>query len=62
MSNIYIQEPPTNGKVLLKTSVGELEVELWSKEAPKVREKFKKNQIFISNFLDLSEFHAIVFG
>lgn len=37
MSSIYIQEPPTNGKVLLKTSVGELEVELWSKEAPKVK-------------------------
>ena len=36
MSNIYIQEPPTNGKVLLKTTVGEIEVELWSKEAPKV--------------------------
>jgi peptidyl-prolyl cis-trans isomerase SDCCAG10 len=29
MSNIYIQEPPTNGKVLLKTTVGEIEIELW---------------------------------
>ncbi|KAI8491566.1 Peptidyl-prolyl isomerase cwc27 [Branchiostoma belcheri] len=34
MSNIYIQEPPTKGKVLLKTSVGDIDLELWSKEAP----------------------------
>ena len=29
MSNIYIQEPPTKGKIILKTSVGEIEIELW---------------------------------
>jgi len=34
MSNIYIKEPPTNGKVLLHTSMGDIDVELWSKEAP----------------------------
>ena len=34
MSNIYIKEPPTNGKVLLHTSMGDVDVELWSKEAP----------------------------
>ena len=28
MSNIYVQEPPTEGKVLLETSVGDIEVEL----------------------------------
>lgn len=35
MSNIYVSEPPTSGKVLLSTSKGDVEVELWSKEAPK---------------------------
>lgn len=35
MSNIYVQEPPTEGKVLLETSAGEIEIELWSREAPK---------------------------
>jgi peptidyl-prolyl cis-trans isomerase SDCCAG10 len=40
MSNIYIQEPPTNGKVLLKTSAGEIEIELWAKEAPKTCRNF----------------------
>ncbi len=36
MSNIYNLEPPTKGKVILKTSLGDLEVELWAKETPKV--------------------------
>ncbi|KAK3522209.1 hypothetical protein QTP70_032778 [Hemibagrus guttatus] len=40
MSNIYIQEPPTNGKVLIKTSAGDIDVELWSKEAPKACRNF----------------------
>lgn len=34
MSNIYIKEPPTNGKVLVHTSMGDVDIELWSKEAP----------------------------
>ncbi|KAA8584307.1 hypothetical protein FQN60_008092, partial [Etheostoma spectabile] len=40
MSNIYIQEPPSNGKVLLKTSAGDIDIELWSKEAPKACRNF----------------------
>lgn len=40
MSNIYIQEPPTNGKVLLKTSAGDIEIELWCREAPKATRNF----------------------
>lgn len=35
MSNVYIQEPVTKGKVCLKTSVGDIDIELWSKECPK---------------------------
>lgn len=35
MSNIYMTEPPTSGKLLLCTSKGEIEVELWAKETPK---------------------------
>jgi len=34
MSNIYLNEPPTSGKVLLHTSLGDIDIELWSKEAP----------------------------
>eukprot|EP00976_Prorocentrum_cordatum_P006392 128313-Prorocentrum_minimum.AAC.2 len=36
MSNVYNLEPPTKGKVVLSTSHGDIDVELWSKEAPKV--------------------------
>ena len=35
MSTLYVTEPPTDGKVILHTSKGEIEIELWSKEAPK---------------------------
>jgi hypothetical protein len=36
MSNIYNTQPPTKGKVVLVTSHGDVDVELWAKEAPKV--------------------------
>ncbi|CRK86710.1 CLUMA_CG000543, isoform A [Clunio marinus] len=58
MSSIYIQEPPTNGKVLLKTTVGELEIELWSKEAPKTCRNFI--QLCIDRFYDKTPFHRLI--
>eukprot|EP00794_Sanderia_malayensis_P007940 gene7940-8795_t len=60
MSNIYIQEPPTNGKVLLKTSVGDIDVELWSKEAPKACRNFV--QLCMEHYYDNTIFHRIVKG
>ena len=60
MSNIYIQEPPTYGKVLLKTSVGEIDVELWSKEAPKACRNFV--QLCLEGYYDGTIFHRIVKG
>ena len=35
MSNIYMTEPPTSGKLLLSTSKGDIEIDLWAKETPK---------------------------
>lgn len=35
-----VDEPSTNGKVIIKTSFGDLEIELWSKEAPKACKNF----------------------
>lgn len=35
MSSGYTSQPATKGKVILKTSAGDLEIELWPKEAPK---------------------------
>ncbi|XP_042561020.1 spliceosome-associated protein CWC27 homolog [Clupea harengus] len=58
MSNIYIQEPPTNGKVLIKTSAGDIDVELWSKEAPKACRNFV--QLCMEGYYDGTIFHRVV--
>ncbi|GFR66125.1 peptidyl-prolyl cis-trans isomerase CWC27 homolog [Elysia marginata] len=58
MSNIYIQEPPTNGKVLLVTSVGEIDIELWSKEAPRACRNFV--QLCMEGYYDGTIFHRAV--
>ncbi|XP_048875448.1 spliceosome-associated protein CWC27 homolog isoform X3 [Brienomyrus brachyistius] len=58
MSNIYIQEPPTNGKVLIKTTAGDIDVELWSKEAPKACRNFV--QLCMEGYYDGTIFHRVV--
>ncbi|XP_005366645.1 spliceosome-associated protein CWC27 homolog isoform X2 [Microtus ochrogaster] len=60
MSNIYIQEPPTNGKVLLKTTAGDIDIELWSKEAPKACRNFV--QLCLEAYYDNTVFHRVVPG
>lgn len=58
MSNIYIQEPATNGKVLLKTTVGDIDIELWSKETPKAARNFV--QLCMEGYYDATIFHRVV--
>ncbi|XP_072515094.1 spliceosome-associated protein CWC27 homolog [Salminus brasiliensis] len=58
MSNIYIQEPPTDGKVLIKTSAGDIDVELWSKEAPKACRNFV--QLCMEGYYNGTIFHRVV--
>ncbi|XP_034047893.1 spliceosome-associated protein CWC27 homolog [Thalassophryne amazonica] len=58
MSNIYIQEPPTNGKVLLKTTAGDIDIELWSKEAPKACRNFV--QLCMEGYYNGTIFHRVV--
>ncbi|XP_053738042.1 spliceosome-associated protein CWC27 homolog [Synchiropus splendidus] len=58
MSNIYIQEPPTDGKVLLKTSAGEIDIELWAKETPKACRNFV--QLCMEGYYDGTIFHRVV--
>lgn len=60
MSNIYIQEPATNGKVIMKTSLGDIEIELWSKEAPKACRNFI--QLCMEGYYDGTIFHRVVKG
>lgn len=40
MSNIYVTEPIPSGKVVLETSRGDIEVELFAKECPKACKNF----------------------
>lgn len=60
MSNIYIQEPPTSGKVILKTTVGELDIELWSKETPKACRNFI--QLCMEGYFNNTIFHRVIPG
>ncbi|KAL1497500.1 hypothetical protein ABEB36_008451 [Hypothenemus hampei] len=58
MSNIYILEPPTSGKVLLKTSAGDIDIELWSKETPKACRNFI--QLCMEGYYNDIIFHRVV--
>ncbi|OMH79760.1 Peptidyl-prolyl cis-trans isomerase CWC27-like protein [Zancudomyces culisetae] len=58
MSTIYIQEPSTKGKVNIITSTGEIEVELWPKEAPKACRNFV--QLCLEGYYNNTVFHRVV--
>eukprot|EP00878_Enallax_costatus_P024798 GHUV01026487.1.p1 GENE.GHUV01026487.1~~GHUV01026487.1.p1 ORF type:complete len:180 (+),score=32.63 GHUV01026487.1:331-870(+) len=58
MSTIYNTEPPTKGKVTLKTTVGDLDIELWPKEAPKAVRNFV--QLCLEGYYDGCIFHRII--
>ncbi|CAM9603580.1 unnamed protein product, partial [Discosporangium mesarthrocarpum] len=58
MSNIYHTEPPTYGKVLLHTSFGDIDVELWSKECPKACRNFV--QLAMEGYYDNTIFHRVI--
>ncbi|CAK1548866.1 unnamed protein product [Leptosia nina] len=58
MSNIYIQEPPALGKVLLKTTVGDIDIELWTKETPKACKNFI--QLCMEGYYNGTIFHRVV--
>ena len=58
MSNVYQLEPPTEGKVLLTTSHGEIEIELWAKEAPNACRNFV--QLCLEGYYEDCIFHRII--
>eukprot|EP01129_Flabellula_baltica_P004783 TRINITY_DN1698_c0_g1_i1.p1 TRINITY_DN1698_c0_g1~~TRINITY_DN1698_c0_g1_i1.p1 ORF type:complete len:410 (+),score=110.78 TRINITY_DN1698_c0_g1_i1:76-1305(+) len=60
MSSVYINEPKTHGKVVLHTTVGDLDIELWSKEAPLYCRNFV--QLCLEGFYDNTIFYRIVKG
>ncbi|OQS03624.1 peptidyl-prolyl isomerase CWC27 [Thraustotheca clavata] len=58
MSSIYITEPDTEGKVLMRTSFGEIDIELWPKQAPKAVRNFI--QLALEHYYDNTLFHRLI--
>jgi len=58
MSNIYVQEPPCEGKVTLETTVGDIDIELWSREAPKAARNFL--QLCLEGYYTNTKFFRVV--
>ncbi|KAJ2387390.1 Peptidyl-prolyl isomerase cwc27 [Coemansia sp. RSA 2611] len=57
MSSVYISEPATSGKVVLETTAGDIEIELWSKETPKACRNFI--QLCLEGYYDNTIFHRV---
>eukprot|EP00466_Bigelowiella_natans_P019844 jgi/Bigna1/39931/e_gw1.37.81.1 len=57
-SFVYNTEPPTHGKVIVVTTVGELDVELWPKQCPMAVRNFV--QLCLEGYYDNCIFHRII--
>ncbi|GAB2285971.1 cytochrome P450 monooxygenase 57 [Dionaea muscipula] len=60
MSSVYVLEPPTKGKVIVNTTYGPVDIELWPKEAPKAVRNFV--QLCLERYYDGTIFHRIIKG
>ena len=58
MSQIYVHEPATTGKVLLVTTFGDVDIELWCRECPLACRNFI--QLCMEGYYDNITFHRIV--
>jgi peptidyl-prolyl cis-trans isomerase SDCCAG10 len=58
MSSSYNIEPPTHGKVVLKTTYGDLDIELWPKQAPLACRNFC--QLIMEGYYNGSTFHRVI--
>ncbi len=58
MSSSYSLEPPTRGKVLLKTTYGDLDIELWPNQAPLACRNFC--QLVMEGYYDNTTFHRVI--
>eukprot|EP01068_Selenidium_serpulae_P009744 Selendium_serpulae@DN5310_c0_g1_i1.p1 len=58
MSEVYIREPPTKGKVCLKTTAGPIDIELWPKEAPKACRNFVA--LCMEGYYNGTIFHRVI--
>lgn len=60
MSSVYVLEPPTKGKIVINTTYGPIDIELWAKEAPKAVRNFA--QLCLEGYYDNTIFHRIIKG
>ena len=60
MSDVYSLEPPTSGKVILHTTFGEIDIELFSKECPLACRAFL--ELCVSKCYEHNIFHRVVKG
>lgn len=60
MASTYSTEPPTSGKVILKTNYGNIDIELWTKEAPRACRNFI--QLCLEGYYNNVIFHRIIKG
>lgn len=58
MSNVYNLEPPVSGKVIVKTTYGDIEFSLFAKESPKACRNFV--QLCLEGYYDNTIFHRYV--
>ncbi|KHJ90967.1 peptidyl-prolyl cis-trans isomerase, cyclophilin-type [Oesophagostomum dentatum] len=58
MSTQYINEPHTTGKVILHTTAGDIEIELWTKECPLACRNFI--QLCMEKYYNGTIFHRLV--
>jgi len=58
MSEVYVKEPATNGKAILRTTHGDLEIELWATEAPKACRNFC--QLILEGYYNGTTFHRVI--
>lgn len=58
MSNVYISEPPCTAKLILETTYGAIEMELWAKECPHTCHAFLKNAL--EGRFDGASFYRVV--
>ena len=58
MSQNYNLEPPTDGKLVFHTSYGDIDVELWPREAPLACRNFV--QLALDGYYDGTIFHRVI--
>lgn len=60
MQSAFKDQPPANAKVVLFTSHGELEIEIWGREAPLAARNFLQH--CMDKYYDNTIFHRMIPG